>query len=262
MPLTIAAALWVMLPLPAAVLSVSEVALMAASASALLSLIETAPPLALMLAKSLPALLRVIALAPALTVVAPLTMTAPTCVDRAAGGDHQRAGIGGVEGEGVDVSDDDGAAGRADAAEVVAGDVEGDGAAAGVDRRGPADDRRRVLVTLPLPALVSTVRLEALIAFSASALLSVTATAPPETPMLAKSLPALVRVTAPVPAVIVVVPLTTAAPVCVIGPLPALVSSVSAVVVIGPRTRPLSSRTATVLPVAAKVAKLLPGNAG
>ena len=54
-PPTIAAAFWVMLPLPAAVFSVSEVALTASRASALLSLIETAPPVAPMREKSLPA---------------------------------------------------------------------------------------------------------------------------------------------------------------------------------------------------------------
>ena len=52
--LTTAAAFWVTLPLPAAVLMVSEVALIAPSASALPSLIETAPPVAPTLAKSLP----------------------------------------------------------------------------------------------------------------------------------------------------------------------------------------------------------------
>jgi hypothetical protein len=48
-------------------------------------------------------------------------------------------------------------------------------------------------VTLPLPAAVLIVRLDALIAFSASALASVTETAPPETPIAREVVAALVE---------------------------------------------------------------------
>ena len=121
-PLTTAAPACVTAPLPAAVLTVRLVALIAPSVRALTSVTETAPPIAATLPKLLPALLNVTAPDPALAVVAPLTTRRRVLGDVAvaAGGvQRQRGRVDRVERERVALGDGDRAAGRAEAAERV-----------------------------------------------------------------------------------------------------------------------------------------------
>ena len=105
---------------------------------------------------------------------------------------------------------------------------------------------------------VLSVRLVALMASRASALMSVIATAPPVAPRLPKLLPAFASVTAPVPALTAVAPETMAAAFCVTLPLPAFVLTVRLVALIALRASALASVIDTAPLATPMVAKSLP----
>ena len=178
-PLTIAAAFWVMLPLPAAVFSVSEVALIASSASALLSVIETAPPVAPTLAKLFPALVRVIAFVPAFAEVVPLTTTAPFWLIAPPAVTNREPALVASRASALTSAMTTPPPVAPTLPKLFPAMLRLTAPLPALTAVAPVTIAAAFCVTLPLPTLVSSARLDALIAFRASALLSVIATAPP-----------------------------------------------------------------------------------